>query len=341
MNGIDYIGCDLDFDRDGKQFGNIRLKFSNNEHAFDTIPVPIVTIKNGNGPTLLLSAGNHGDEYEGQVIIRRLIHELEADDINGRLILLPALNYPAMLANQRISPLDQGNMNRSFPGIEEGPPTAAIADYVTRQLLPLSDAGIDLHSGGSAAYYLPCAFLCTAADPDITRRNLALVDAFGAPVTFVVLGENSSSGFDPIAHRAGVPFISTELSGGANVDIAATKIGMRGVQNVMRQLGLIDGEIETQTETTLHERHRRQLPGQRSLQRHLRTLSGNSGDQVAAGDIAGRLYSAEEVEREPLELTFDRPGTILVRRNGARVRRGSHLFMVASEMTRDDVLGMI
>ena len=98
MLGIDKISCNLDFERDGKHFGSIDLGFSDNRHAFSNIPVPLVCIRNGSGPTLLLAAGNHGDEYEGQVILRRLIHRLEAGDIHGRLILLPALNYPAMLA---------------------------------------------------------------------------------------------------------------------------------------------------------------------------------------------------------------------------------------------------
>lgn len=206
MLTIDRINCGLDFEQDGKHFGNIELGFSDNRHAFAKIPVPLVCIKNGTGPTLLLSAGNHGDEYQGQVILRRLIHQLSADDVQGRLILLPALNYPAMLDDARISPLDQGNMNRSFPGIEGGPPTAAIAHYVTHSLLPLSDVGIDLHSGGSSAYYLPSAFLCTSDDATMTQRNLEFIDVFNAPVTFVVDGRGSATGFDPIANQAGVPF---------------------------------------------------------------------------------------------------------------------------------------
>jgi predicted deacylase len=198
MTSIDSITCDLDFELDGKKFGNLEFSFSDNKHAFDKIPVPVVCIKNGAGPTLLLSAGNHGDEYEGQVILRRLIHQLSPSDINGRLILLPALNYPAVLDNARVSPLDQGNMNRSFPGVEGASPTSAIAHFVTSRILPLADAG----------------------------------------------------------------------------------------------------------------------------------------------DIAGQLYSTEEVERDPLELKFSAAGTLMVRRNGARVRRGSHLFMVAAEMGRDDVLAI-
>ena len=63
-------------------------------------------------------------------------------------------------------------------------------------------------------------------------------------------------------------------------------------------------------------------------------------EQVAAGDLAGQLYSTEEVERAPLELKFDRDGIVLVRRNGVRVSGGSHLFLVAAEMGRDDVLAI-
>ena len=337
MLTIDRIHCSLDFDRDGKHIGNLELGFSDNRHAFSKIPVPVVCIRNGDGPTLLLSAGNHGDEYEGQVILRRLIHRLSAADIRGRLILLPALNYPAMLDNARVSPLDQGNMNRSFPGIEGGSPTAAIADFVTRQLIPLADAGIDLHSGGSSAYYLPSTFLCTADDPDMTRRNLALVDVFNAPVTYVVDGKGSATGFDPIANQAGLPFISTELGGGANVGVEATAIGWRGVQNVMRHLGIVDGEPEQGPPT-------RFLNGINGSGYLSAPFSGifepchQLGDEVTAGDLAGRLYSVEEVEREPREIHFERSGIIMVRRNGTRVMRGGHLFLVATEMERNDVL---
>ena len=94
MLTIDRINCTLDFEQDGKQFGNLELGFSDNQNAFAKIPVPLVCIKNGSGPTLLLSAGNHGDEYEGQVVLRRLIHQLSAQDISGRLILLPRTQLP-------------------------------------------------------------------------------------------------------------------------------------------------------------------------------------------------------------------------------------------------------
>lgn len=337
MLTIDRLNCTLDFEQDGKHFGNIDLGYSDNQHAFAKIPVPLVCIKNGSGPTLLLSAGNHGDEYEGQVILRRLIHQLQAEDIQGRLILLPALNYPAMLDNVRISPLDQGNMNRSFPGTEGGTPTAAIAHFVTTHLLPLADAGIDLHSGGLTACYVPMAFLCTSEDAVMTQRNLDLIDAFNAPLTFVVDGRGSPNGFDSIANQAGVPFISTELGGGGNIDTKANRIGWRGVQNVMRHLGIIDGDPQRNHSNCF-------LNGIDGSGYLSAPYSGifepvcQLGDRVNAGDVAGWLYATEEVDRAPLELQFEHSGIVIAQNNGARVMRGSHLLLVASEIQRDDIL---
>lgn len=334
------ISCELDFDSDGKRLGNLNLQYSDNEHAFDTIPIPVAVIKNGEGPTVLLSAGNHGDEYEGQVILRRMIHELEAEQINGRLIILPAFNYPAMLADSRVSPLDQGNMNRSFPGDEKGPPTSAIAHFVTAKLLPMADTGIDLHSGGSRTYYLPMAFLCSCKDPDIMQKSQAMCDAFNAPFTFLVRGEASSSGFDPAAHNLGIPFISAELSGGANIDIIATEIGSDGVNNVLKQLGVLPAEPAIESTT-------RFLNGIEGLSQVTAPYSGifepchQLGDQIAAGEVAGVLYSTEEIERPPLELNFAGSGIIAVRRNGARVRRGGYVFLVAPEIDRKDIANII
>jgi predicted deacylase len=336
MNAIDNIQCDLDFEANGKQIGSIDLSFSDNQHAFNKIPIPIVVIKNGEGPTLLLSAGNHGDEYEGQVILRRLIHDLSADSIQGRLIILPALNYPAVIDNARVSPLDNGNLNRNFPGVENGQPTQAIAAYVTRYILPLSNAGIDLHSGGSSSYYLPSTFICTAKDPEITDKNLAMARTFAAGNSILVDGSNSSSGFDPIANQMGIPFISTELSGGANVDCDAVETGYQGVRRVMHEMGIVDSSEPGSDSHRIFNC----INGSGKLSA---TTTGifepvvRLGDEVKARQLAGRLFPLEEIERKPIELHFPQDGIVIVRRNGARVKRGSHLYLVARPFSDEEM----
>ena len=97
-------------------------------------------------------AGNHGDEYEGQIIVSQLMREIGLEMVSGQLILLPMANFPAADAGLRVSPLDEGNLNRSF-GDPTGTPTQMIAHYIEHALLSRAEYLVDLHSGGSSLLY--------------------------------------------------------------------------------------------------------------------------------------------------------------------------------------------
>ena len=68
------ISPSIDFDAPGKRWGALVLAHSRDDSAWGSIRIPIGVIKNGTGPTALLIAGNHGDEYEGQIALRRLMN---------------------------------------------------------------------------------------------------------------------------------------------------------------------------------------------------------------------------------------------------------------------------
>ena len=151
------IWTEIDLDKDGKQVGVLQLPYSVTRSGYGMIDIPMAVIRNGEGPSILLMAGNHGDEYEGQVTLARLIHDLEGSDIRGRVIVMPAANLPAAMASARVSPLDSGNLNRAFPGEPDASPTWQIAHYIDSVLVPICSAWLDLHSGGSSMEYLPFA----------------------------------------------------------------------------------------------------------------------------------------------------------------------------------------
>ena len=113
----------VDFQQEGKQIGWLRVPHSVTRSAYGTLPLPIAVIRNGPGAQVMLSAGNHGDEYEGQIVLTRLIQQLQPEQTRGGPIILPALNLPAVLAGTWVSPLDGGNLNRSFPGDPDGGPS--------------------------------------------------------------------------------------------------------------------------------------------------------------------------------------------------------------------------
>src|SRR5215471_16255339 len=89
---------------------------------------------------------------------------LTQQEVHGRVIIVPAMNYPAFRAGTRTSPIDRGNLNRSFPGRPDGTVTERIADYFQRELLPMADVVLDIHSGGRTLDFVPFAAAHVLAD---------------------------------------------------------------------------------------------------------------------------------------------------------------------------------
>ncbi len=147
----------VDFEKEGVQHGYLKAPYSGDDSAWGAVMTPITVIKNGEGPTALLTGGNHGDEYEGPIALWSLTRDLHPESINGRVIIIPAMNYPAFKAGKRTSSIDGGNMNRAFPGKPDGTITEITADYFNRVLLPLSDYVLDIHSGGKTLDFVPFA----------------------------------------------------------------------------------------------------------------------------------------------------------------------------------------
>ena len=230
----------VDFDKPGKQIGFLMIPHSPHEDAWGVTQVPLAVIANGRGPTVIIEGGNHGDEYEGPITIGELIRDLDPDEVQGRLILMPANNVHAVRAGRRTSPIDGLNFNRSFPGDPRGSITEQIAAYVVDHVLPLGDAFLDLHSGGSSLDILPSAIVEPTNDPDLRRRNIAAVQAFGAPLTVVIgnLGEPRTA--TAAACRAGLVTVGTEMAGGGRVSLEALALCRRGVRNVLVHLGALD-----------------------------------------------------------------------------------------------------
>ncbi|MCR4281919.1 MAG: succinylglutamate desuccinylase/aspartoacylase family protein, partial [Bauldia sp.] len=134
----------VDFDRVGKQAGFVMIPHSPHDDAWGVTRVPIAIIANGSGPTVILEGGNHGDEYEGPIVIGELIRDLDPGEVRGRLILMPANNVHAVMAGRRTSPVDGLNFNRTFPGDPRGTITEQISAFVTDEIFPRGDAFLDL-----------------------------------------------------------------------------------------------------------------------------------------------------------------------------------------------------
>jgi predicted deacylase len=282
---------------------------------------------------MLLAAGVHGDEYEGQIALRRLLRRLDPAALSGRLIVLPACNAPAVRAARRVSPLDGANMNRAFPGDPDGGPTAQIAHYIEAMLLPQCQYAIDLHSGGKAAEYTPCAYVY--AGGPMTDAKLAMAHAFGAPLALLVGSTAETRSLSAACERAGVAMIATELGGGGTLSEAGLAVAEDGVGGVLRHAGLlprIEGDAARRT-TCLH------LPDRRHFlmcpRAGLFAPAVQLGQTVAAGAVAGWLHELDDAAAEPLPVAFAVAGIVVARRLPVLTAAGDYVCTTAVAATME------
>ncbi|MDW6022930.1 succinylglutamate desuccinylase/aspartoacylase family protein [Mesorhizobium sp. BAC0120] len=320
----------VDFDKPGKQIGAFHVPFSAHDDAWGVVPVPVAVISNGKGPTVILEGGNHGDEYEGPITLGELIRDLDPASVSGRLIFIPAINQPAVMAAQRVSPIDGINMNRTFPGDPLGTTTRQIAAFVNDVLFPMGDVFIDLHSGGSSLDIIPSAVIEPGKSPEQHEANVAAATAFGAPIAVVIDNRGDPRTATASAALAGLTVIGTEMAGGGTVSIDALALCRRGVRNVLAHLGVVPRHFATPVEKP---------PALFELTSRAHVIVEDDGvfepihrlgTEVRAGELAGRIHFITQPGRKPVDLHYRADGIVYGRRQPGRVRPGNCCLVVAT-----------
>jgi N-alpha-acetyl-L-2,4-diaminobutyrate deacetylase len=323
------IRATIDFDRDGLQHGFLQIPYSRNDSAWGSVMLPISVVKNGSGPGVILTGGNHGDEYEGPLALYELANSIDVDRVMGRIFIIPALNYPAFRAATRVSPIDNLNMNRVFPGDESGTVTRVIADYITRTLLPMCDFVLDIHSGGKTLEFLPFAAYHELDDKTQQDDCEAATRAFGAPYYISLLEIDAGGMYDTQAESMGKVFVSTELGGGGTATVQTAGIGRRGVHNFLVHAGALDAEpIETETPPVKLDM---QQPNAYVFSEHNGLLDPcvELGDAVEKGDLLARVYNIERTGVEPVEYRAASDGIILGRHFPSLIKTGDFMNVIA------------
>ncbi|MBI1777029.1 MAG: succinylglutamate desuccinylase/aspartoacylase family protein [Proteobacteria bacterium] len=332
------VRADIDFDHTGKHYGHIRVPRPHTHSGLGVIGIPVVVIKNGTGPTFLLTAGTHGDEYEGQVALMNLARELDAASIQGRLVIVPSLDLPAVKVGHRLCPFDGKDLNRVFPGQRNGSFTEMLADYVTRVLLPITDYNMDIHTGGT--YHDTGFNTCShfVDDPKQMRANIDLGLAWGAPYHAVLRESDHTNSFMTIADQLGVPALSSEFGGLARIGNAALAMVERGLRNILKLHRVIEGVIEKPDAPT-------RLMGVPDPAKAivyaphggLFHAFHNGGDWIEEGEEAGRIYDFEDPARPPTVMRYPRSGCLWAVHTGARIEAFDALCIVMNEIDRSTV----
>jgi predicted deacylase len=327
--------CPIDFDKGGRQAAYIRAPLSRNTSGWGVVEIPIYALSNGTGPTVLLTGGVHGDEYEGPIALSRLARTLDPGTIQGKLIIMPAVNVPAVLADKRLSPVDGLDMNRCFPGDPGGSFTRMLAHFMDSVILPRADVSLDMHTAGHSADSALSTNMHYVADPTMRDRTMAAAAAFGAPFNVVFSGVDEAATFTSCVERRGILSLGTELGGWGRVNIEGVRIGRRGVENLLKHLGVIEGKPDTaQRDGSPGTRHM-MVRDPRSYtfaeREGLFEPTHNVGEPVEAGEVAGWIHFVEDIDTPSIEVRYDMSGILWMGAGPGRVGRGDAVAVVMED----------
>jgi uncharacterized protein len=325
---------EIDFAANGRQFGHLAIPYSIDRSPYYQIKIPYLRLKNGDGPSLLLMAGNHGDEYEGELQLTRLMRRLEVSTIKGSVTILPMANVPAVMAARRCSPFDGGNMNRAFPGDPGGTPTARMAHFLETVLFAHHEVIFDIHAGGTSMAHLPCLLIERQADPVRYGRALELLRAMSPAHAFIADNGPAAPTSMGAASRAGAIGLSGEFGGGGTVTPDSMTFTARCIDRLLVALGITTGPV-LDTSTSKDRQSVQLLSLCRHSQGVYATRRGwfepavDVGARVAAGDIAGWYHDLERLDQAEEVLHFAEAGIVISRRLHTDSQAGDCLIQVA------------
>jgi N-alpha-acetyl-L-2,4-diaminobutyrate deacetylase len=329
------IRATVDFAKPGKHYGHLHVPYSYNLGGWANLMLPVCVIARGSGPTALVLAGNHGDEYPGQIAIMRLLRELTPEQITGRLILIPTLTMPAAKAATRLSPLDGKNFNRCFPGNPAGTPSEVVAHYLSTVLFPLANIVIDIHTGGRSMDFEPCAHMHLVPKGPQRDAMLAATEAWNTDFCFLY-ADIAGTGLLPVeAENQGKIVVTTEM-GGENVTALVHAETQLGLRNVLTHLGILAGKSVTREHLGLGptrwvqalswEDYR--FAPESGVYENLVPL----GEGVAAGQPVGAIHFLERPDREPVRVVANTAGVLIATRAPSVVAQGDCVACIAHDV---------
>jgi len=206
-------------------------------HTQNSIDVPVIIERSKKpGPTVLITAGIHGDEVNGVEIVRQIIAKGINKPKRGTIICVPVINVFGFINMNREFP-DGRDLNRVFPGNKSGSLASRVAHKLMKEIVPHADLILDFHTGGADRF--------NAAQIRIVKNEIVLDElahAFGAP--FIYYSGNIKKSFRSSCYKLGIPMLLFEGGKSFHIDNTITNTGVNGAKRVLHHLGMLNSKFK-------------------------------------------------------------------------------------------------
>lgn len=339
-NQVVYTPDQIDWRTPGKRHYDLAFHLDSS-WGYSLVPITIIngSRKSDNRdepPGIAVFGGTHGNEWEGQIAVKRLCHDLDSEQIYGRVVLMPQLSASACSSNTRLSPLDNVNMNRAFPGNARGSISYRIAHFVKSCVFPLVRIVADLHSGGVEGGFALCASMHSVPNAQQYEEMVAAARLFDTPFVFIYSSEMASGLLSGEAEAEGKIAIGGEFGYGETVSRKGILHAYEGVKNLMRHYGHLNEPV------TRIDPARNSYPRLISAE-HLNAYvpapregiwepAVDLGQSICEGDVIGFLHDFSDFERAPLKIKSQSQGFVIMMHAPATCSRGVTLYVIAQDV---------
>ncbi|MCC1485310.1 succinylglutamate desuccinylase/aspartoacylase family protein [Winogradskyella immobilis] len=206
-------------------------------HTQNTIDVPVIIERSKKpGPTVLITAGIHGDEINGVEIVRQIIAKGINKPKRGTIICIPVINVFGFINMDRLFP-DGRDLNRVFPGGKKGSLASRVAHKLMNEIVPHADLILDFHTGGADRF--------NAAQIRVVKNEIVLdelAQVFRAP--FTLYTKNLNNSFRSSCYKLGIPILLFEGGKSFNIDNTITNTGVNGTKRVLHHLEMLNSKFK-------------------------------------------------------------------------------------------------
>lgn len=291
-------------------------------HTMTELKVPVIVSRSiYEGPTVLLSAGLHGDELTGIEIVRQIIRRGINYPACGTLICIPLVNVFGFVNQSRDFP-DGRDLNRVFPGSANGSLASRFAYSLLTDIIPLVDYVIDYHSGARSRFNVPQVRIA----PNNVELE-AIVKAFSTQ--FLLYSKNIEGSFREACDKLGKKYILFE--GGKALDINNDVIeeGVQATARFLDHLNMLGTNFHSQLpeKPMVYIEHSTWIRSQYSGLLHNFVIPGSF---VKEGDVLGKITDPYGLVEEFVLATNN--GYIICENQAAIVFQGDAIYHISTQL---------
>ena len=289
-------------------------------------------VGNSSSPCIYIGGGTHGDEINGVAATLRLIDEISPEGLNGSLVLVPVQNPLGFKYRSRLNPYDP--IDPDWVDVDQ--PSGLYTKSVKKALYELiddADCVIDMHTAGRGGFNNTMIYVPPETGDAVGEKSLGLSIAFGGDQ--IIQGKELRDYGWPV--RYAMPFVFARKGktgiyaesgeGGSTLpDEKSVEYFVTGVYNVMKSLGMIEGDIVEQGKRIVVD------PLVEDSVRTKSPVEGvffpivETGTSVEEGELLGKVYG---IPSGVFEILAQRDGYITWRCSFGSISKDGNLFTIS------------